>query len=352
MKIAIHHRPGSFSDRWIQYCEEKGISYLIVNAYDSDIVSQIKNCDAFMWHHHHGDYRDQLFAKSLIFALESGGKIVFPNTSTCWHFDDKIAQKYLFEVLDIPSAKSHVYYDKKSASEFIQKTELPQVFKLKGGAGSANVALIDTRNKGIRRIKKSFSRGYSSSNYLFSAKTNLELFLRKKTSFFNVIKYLALYLFPKKFNVHLLPRHKGYFLTQDFIPNEGYDIRVVVIGDRAFAVKRNVRKQDFRASGSGLIESQKELFSQELIAKSFNISDKLRMQICSFDFVRNANTGEFLLIEISYGTCYRIYANCEGYWTRDLSWHHEIFDPRDWIVDIVIDKIQSNKITTDPQITL
>ncbi|GAH97786.1 unnamed protein product, partial [marine sediment metagenome] len=23
LRIAIHHRPGSFSDRWIEYCKEK-----------------------------------------------------------------------------------------------------------------------------------------------------------------------------------------------------------------------------------------------------------------------------------------------------------------------------------------
>lgn len=63
MRIAIHHHPGSFSDRWIGYCKEKGIDYKVVNAYDNDIVNQVPDCDAFMWHHHHADYRDVLFAK-------------------------------------------------------------------------------------------------------------------------------------------------------------------------------------------------------------------------------------------------------------------------------------------------
>ena len=33
MKIAIHHRKGSFSDRWIVYCKKEGIEYKLVNAY-------------------------------------------------------------------------------------------------------------------------------------------------------------------------------------------------------------------------------------------------------------------------------------------------------------------------------
>lgn len=49
MKIAIHHRKGSFSERWIEYCTEKDIPFKIVNAYDSDIVKQVEDCDVFMW---------------------------------------------------------------------------------------------------------------------------------------------------------------------------------------------------------------------------------------------------------------------------------------------------------------
>lgn len=37
MKIAIHHRPDSFSERWIEYCKKENIDYKIVNAYDNDI---------------------------------------------------------------------------------------------------------------------------------------------------------------------------------------------------------------------------------------------------------------------------------------------------------------------------
>lgn len=77
MKIAIHHTPHSFSERWIEYCKEKGIPYKIVNAYDSDIVKQVEDCDSFMWHHHHANYKDVLFAKQLLYSLETGGEESF-----------------------------------------------------------------------------------------------------------------------------------------------------------------------------------------------------------------------------------------------------------------------------------
>ena len=92
MRIAIHHRQGSFSERWINYCNSNNISYKLVNAYDSDIIQQVEDCDAFMWHFHHADYRDNLFAKQLLFSLQQAGKKIFPDINTAWHFDDKIGK--------------------------------------------------------------------------------------------------------------------------------------------------------------------------------------------------------------------------------------------------------------------
>jgi hypothetical protein len=70
-----------------------------VDCYQSDIINQLSDCDALMFHHYHASSKDTLFAKQLLFALESAGKIVFPDFRTGWHFDDKVGQKYLFEAI-------------------------------------------------------------------------------------------------------------------------------------------------------------------------------------------------------------------------------------------------------------
>ena len=79
MKIAIHHNVDSFSERWIQYCQEKEVDYKLVNAYATDILAQLYDCDAFMWHHYHTNYKDVLFAKQLLYSLQIAGKKVFPD---------------------------------------------------------------------------------------------------------------------------------------------------------------------------------------------------------------------------------------------------------------------------------
>jgi len=82
MIIGIHNRYNSYSNRWIEYCKENSIQYKIVNCYDNDIIQQLDECNALLWHYYQEDYRDLLFAKQLLFSLEHSGKIVFPNFAT------------------------------------------------------------------------------------------------------------------------------------------------------------------------------------------------------------------------------------------------------------------------------
>ena len=101
VKLAIHHIKNSFSERWIEYCQQNEIPYKLVDCTKSDIIQQMSDCDGLMWHWGHSDYRFQLFARQLTLALEKAGKKVFPNSDSCWHFDDKVGQKYLFESIGI-----------------------------------------------------------------------------------------------------------------------------------------------------------------------------------------------------------------------------------------------------------
>jgi len=113
--IAIHHREGSFSNNWIEYCQKNDIEYKLVDCYSTTIVSDLDECNTLMWHWHHSDYKASLFARELTISLETSGKKVFPCRNTGWHFDDKVGQKYLFESLNIPFINSHVFYEKSEA---------------------------------------------------------------------------------------------------------------------------------------------------------------------------------------------------------------------------------------------
>ena len=334
MKIAIHHRKGSFSERWIQYCKENSIEYGLVDAYSSDIITTLKGYDCFMWHFHHSDYRECLFAKELIKAIEMAGIKTFPNSNTSWHFDDKVAEKYIFEALELPAVKSYIFYNKDEAHKWIEETTFPKVFKLRGGAGASNVKLIKNQSSAKKIVNQAFGKGFKQFNNLASWLESFRLWRKGKGTFKNVI-YKLQFLFYTPLYKKMLKTEKGYVLFQDFIPNNKFDIRVVVTGDKAFAIKRLVRDNDFRASGSGFILYDKKEIDERCIEMSFAANKKLNCQSVAFDYIFDQSNNP-LIVEISYGYSMRGYDKCPGYWTSDLQWHEETFVPQHWQIEDLI----------------
>ena len=119
------------------------------------------------------------------------------------------------------------------------------------------------------------------------------------------------------------PREKGYVYLQTYIPNNGFDLKVVVVGDKLSFLSRNIRKGDFRASGGGSIEYDKELITQEVRKISFEISNRLKFQCMGYDFVIDRNTMKPKIIEISYGFAHKAQMDLGGYWDKDDNWHSE-----------------------------
>lgn len=331
MKIGIHHREGSFSERWIEYCEKNSIDYKIVNAFDDDIVNQLLDCNIFMWHHHHANFKDVMVAKKVLFALEYTGIKVFPDFKTGWHFDDKVAQKYLLESIDAPLISSYIFYDKKQALEWVETTKFPKVFKLKGGAGSSNVKLIHSQNEAKKLINIAFGKGFSQFDRIANLQEKIRRFKEGREGFKGVLKGIVRLIIPTQFSKYQ-PPEKGYIYFQDFIPNLDSDIRIQVVGNKACGLKRFVRENDFRASGSGnFVEFNDQNIDKKILKIAFEIKDKLHSQCLTLDFIYKNN--EPLIVELSYGFPIKFYDNCMGYWDENLVWHEGKFNPQDWIIE-------------------
>lgn len=332
--IAIHKSTG-FAERWIAYCKKNNIPYKLVNAYDSDIVSQLADCDGFMWHHSHQNYKDVLFAKQLLYSLQIVGKKVFPDFSTGWHFDDKVGQKYLLEAIGAPLVPSYAFYTKKEAMEWIDKTDFPKVFKLRGGAGSSNVKLARTKSQAKKFVNKAFGRGFTQFDRFSHFKERYSKWRQGKDTFIGVCKGFARFFIPTEF-AKMHHKEKGYVYFQDFIPNNSFDIRIVVVGEKAMAEKRFVRKNDFRASGSG--EFSYDNINIDAIKIAFDVAEKLKLQSVAFDFIFDNNNP--LIVEMSYGFGMKGISLAPGYWDKELNWHAgENFDFCGWMVENLIREV-------------
>lgn len=336
--IAIHNTGNKgFTSRWVDYCRQQNIPYKLVNAYDSNIVDQLADCDAFMFHHHQGNYKDVLFAKQLLYSLQLAGKKVFPDFNTTWHFDDKVGQKYLFEAIDAPLVPSYVFYTKREALNWVNETSFPKVFKLRGGASSVNVKLARNKKDAVKLINKAFGKGFCQYDWKAQWKEARRKQKTGKASWRDVLRpiYYTLKKYPTPF-AHYKGNEKGYIYFQDFIPNNTYDVRLIVInGEKAYGMKRLIRKNDFRASGSE--EFDFSLNDKILINIAFNIARKLKLQATAFDFIYD-NDDMPLLVELSYAFGTKGSSQCAGYWDKELNWHEEPFNPYGWMVDLMLDK--------------
>lgn len=338
--IAIHNSTFGFHPRWIAYCEKTGIPFKLVNCYANDLIEQLKDCKALMWHFNQGSHRDNIIAKQILFALEHTGLKVFPDFRTAWHFDDKVAQKYLFEAIEAPLVPSYVFFEKQEALKWANTTTFPKVFKLRGGAGSQNVRLLRSKRECIKLINKAFGKGFPKYDAWGSLKERMYKFRHGKMPFFEVLKGVIRLFYAPSY-ARLGANEVGYTYFQEFIPNNDSDIRIIAIGSKAFGLKRFVRDDDFRASGSGSFAYDRELFDIDTIKISFEINKRLNLQVGVFDFVFDENNKP-LIVELSYGYTHAAYDNCPGYWDENLAWHEGKTTKEEWMVDLVLKQINDS----------
>jgi hypothetical protein len=333
--IAIHLNDNSFAQGWINYCSQKNIPFKRVNCYDDNIIEQLKDCSALLWHYHHADFKDSIVARQILYAIEHSGTLVFPDFKTAWHFDDKVGQKYLFEALDLPSVKAHAFYSKQLALNWVNNANFPKVFKLRKGAGSHCVELVKSKESAVKLINKSFGAGHSIYKPLNIFYDRYMSFIRGKETFLGLIKAIGR-VFIKPLFFRYASKERGYVYFQDFVDNNSSDIRVIIIGKFAFFIRRGNRPGDFRASGGGFISYEPDKDVMKCVYQAFLINKKIKSQCIAFDFLIDADGGP-RFVEISYGFDAPAYDQCLGYWDEELNWIKGKPDFHGWIIEQVLE---------------
>lgn len=337
--IAIHNqsREVFFSRRWKQYCDEKKIEYKLVSCYDNDIIDQLQECEALLWHVNNLNHKDQLLAKNLVNAIENTGIKIFPNRETLWHFDDKVAQKYLLESVGAPLVRTYVFYKRSDALKWIKDTNFPKVFKLRKGGGAVNVALVKNKRHARRLVKKAYGKGFSVLNMKSIYYDQSRRFFNGNITFVDLLKAIVRLLIPTDF-VRMSAREKGYIYFQDFLAGNTFDQRIIVVGDKAITGKRMNRKNDFRASGSGTVDLSRDAIDINCVRIAFETSQRLGLQSAAYDFIYNKN-GQPRIVEVSFcaDPTRKYYKDLKGYWDSELKWHEadEIYF-EDWIIENIL----------------
>jgi glutathione synthase/RimK-type ligase-like ATP-grasp enzyme len=243
------------------------------------------------------------------------------------------------EAIDAPLIKSYVFYTKEEAYKWIDQTKFPKVFKLRGGSGSFNVELVKNKNHAKKLARKAFGTGFPAYSRLKNVNEKVKILYLDYSlaNLKSLIKSIIRLLIPNK-DLLLLQRQKGYIFFQDFIPDNTYDTRVVVVGNKCFAGRRFVRKNDWRASGSGIWAFEKELINMECVKIAFDTTEKIGAQVMAYDFIFDKEKP--VLTEISSGTCLGPYDKCTGHWDEKLNWHEGKFKQQIWMIEDFIGSLK------------
>ncbi|WP_299096486.1 hypothetical protein [uncultured Winogradskyella sp.] len=185
---------------------------------------------------------ENLFYKSyvedIILGLEMIGAVVIPGYKYLRAHHNKMFMEIIRDVApnsgikNISSNYFGTFEDFKTSADNLH---YPLVLKSAFGATSKAVTLIRNKKEALKKAKS-----YSSSHSFWY---DLKDFIRSI-------------------------KHKGYiresryrrkFIVQNLIAGMDRDYKILVFGDKYYVLERRVRKNDFRASGSGLISYTKDL---------------------------------------------------------------------------------------------
>jgi len=221
------------------------------------------------------------YIEDLIYALDLQGAILLPPFKLLKAHHNKVFMEILRDLSDvelIKNIKTQHFGTLEDYVDFNHKIDFPKVFKSASGAVSSGVAKPGNNREAIRIIKR-HSRSFSWRH-----------------DFWDLGRWL------KHKDYKRESRYRKKFILQTFMPNMDKDWKVIVFGDKYFVLERSVKKGDFRASGSGIIEYNKNLPQGMLdFAKSFFRS----MQVPFLAMDIGLSNNQFVLIEfqaINFGT--------------------------------------------------
>ena len=245
--------------KYLRFLERNGFDHAVFDIHAHDWIEKARAFDVFV-----GLVSNELGPLEEIRVkyhfLESYlGKRCYPSAGQALLYDDKCLEAYVAKALGLPMAASLISHDREDALAMLDGASYPRVSKVNHSSGSLGVELVRSPRRARRIVRQAFSRR-GRSVYVPWA------------------------------------RQKNYVYFQDFVPNDGYDIRVIAIGRQAFGYYRKVLGGDFRASGMGGVE--KRALPEEAVRIAMTVRERLGLPQVVVDMVRGLD-GRFAIVEFS-----------------------------------------------------
>ncbi len=195
----------------------------------------------------------------------------------------------------IPSYEFYIAHDNKFYQELYKnrcnvKTPKSQLFTNSNFIGYYEQPIVSKSSRGF--ASRSVLLAKNKSEYRKSILANMRNYIDLENSFVEKIKSL---IKSKVLYRGLYPNKIGRVVAQDFLPGLKFDWKVLVFGNSVFALKRYTKKNDFRASGSGMFDFS-DIPSDELIKFAVDVRKRLDTPFISLD-IAELDCGSFSVIE-------------------------------------------------------
>jgi glutathione synthase/RimK-type ligase-like ATP-grasp enzyme len=245
--------------KYVRFLEKNSFDYEIYDIHAHDWLKTAENFEVVVgiWSCE-PCYLEELREK--YYFLETFlGKCTFPSAAHALLYENKRLEAYIASAQGIPFATTYVSHSKEDALRLIQTLAYPLVSKFVPSSGSVGVQLLSDSRQAKKIVEQAFSP------------------LGRKT------------------HMHYV-RQKNYIYFQKFIPNDGYDIRVILVGNWAFGYYRKALKGDFRASGMNLVE--KRDLPKPAIAIALKLNAIIKSPMLVVDMLHGSD-GQYTVIEYS-----------------------------------------------------
>ena len=248
--------------RWTKYrrfLENNSFDHDIYDLHASDWIRKAEKFDLVVGFPSSTTWELTEFRRKYYVLEKFLGKRCFPSPDYVNLYEDKFLEASLAEIYDLPFIKTYTAHNEANALTLIETLQYPVVSKVNPSSGSMGVELVRTKKDARRIVKQAFSRlGRSTYSNHF--------------------------------------RQKNYIYFQEFIPNDGHDIRVIVIGNCVFGYYRKVLDGDFRASGMNLVEMRD--IPEEAMKMALRVNECIKSPMLAVDMLHALN-GNYYVIEYS-----------------------------------------------------
>jgi glutathione synthase/RimK-type ligase-like ATP-grasp enzyme len=242
-----------------RFAKNNNICYSFLNIHSDNWIKESSIYDLIIWRPL-SDPASLYEARTKIEYIEKFLKIrCSPSSDELFLYEDKIRQYYHLRACNLPVIPTFISFDEQECINKLESFEYPLVSKSYIGSSSVSVSRINNKAEAKRHIFKTFSKGINTG-------------------------------FP-------FLRQKGYVFFQKYIDDAAYDLRIIMVGEKIFGYYRMKPKDDFRASGAGLIVFDDLPLDAVLLAKK--VKEKLPSTVRAVDILKSKKEDKFYVNETS-----------------------------------------------------